>query len=1180
MSSDALLTEALKMIQDNGVEDSEDDDDTEEEEDEDTDEEDEDSEEAEKERRKEEERKRRKKEKKHKHKRKKHKKEKKKKRERDRERERDDSEDEEERHHHDRKRRKRDRERGEDEEHGRRREGVWYPGDDRRDFSVKRVIRRYPTPPWGFGEEEDRHGRQARDRGREREERDLPMAYRVRQEEEDISRRVRRIDSGEDHRSSRRDGYRDNGESHRDSRRDHGDGYRSSEENHRHSRRDHRDGHRDRREDERRDHRGRDEAREESRSRRRDEFGRDQDRRREEEEEERRRRKKRDEDRSPDRKRSKKSSESSRPPVRKPDGDEFWDTRWEAMELQKNVDKLERKGQHYLDGEKVKRAFRTPTPEREKKRREKEDGKRSPSPDCDELKRLKELKDIQELNVKEDDMFVKEPADPSQFEYDEKTKMWRRKAPAGGERKAITYEEGERSRSPSPPETKAKTELTPEELEKKRRKEKAKEFLLKQEVKAEEEKEYGEWQSEDEREDEKRRRKQKRSRSRSRRSRSRSRDRRKGGGGGGGGGGSGNANKVPLGTGRGGRALGGGRRSRSRSPEPTTRRSSGRGGFGYRSRSRSRSPYRYGGRGGFGYRRSSRSRSRSPEWRGGFGGRSRSRSRDRYRSRGRSPYRRRGPRYRTSRSRSREDGGFRGSRSAIDKEKLLAIAKKNAVKLLSSDNLMGMDERKLKAIKSGGQSLEQLTDFCRELARKGITDEFSDEEILQGGSDDEDRYHHPFAVTDKPLPNPYAYPGSSIAPSGIALEYQNPAMKAAAKSHRMIEFPVSSGNAHREKEKVERLAIEEGAKLALEGPSEEELKKKEEEMAAEIMNKSVADAAAALLQAAREESEFKEEKTEKEEEKESVELVPTAAQIANKQNPLGVLMFGGEKEPEEVQKQLVDAGVFEAPTSVTNNETNTTTVPTTAAKEESAESASKAPEAIAAPPEPSSSEASTSAKPPAPVVSDKVFPDKPESTMDISSIVSQRLAAMRKLEDNPNDPEALQKMYVAQKAMSTWLESKNKPGQFTGHTGAKVMSKAELNLGVQAWARQDQFTTAKKVSGGFGEYLLRKMGWTEGDGLGKDRTGDVDPLTLDIKFDKRGLMATEEILAKTKGNRTALTLTGCKDLQGKHPVSALIEVSTKRRWGQPNFVQAFEVGPPHRKQYIFKVTHWQLLTHA
>ena len=51
-------------------------------------------------------------------------------------------------------------------------------------------------------------------------------------------------------------------------------------------------------------------------------------------------------------------------------------------------------------------------------------------------------------------------------------------------------------------------------------------------------------------------------------------------------------------------------------------------------------------------------------------------------------------------------------------------------------------------------------------------------------------------------------------------------------------------------------------------------------------------------------------------------------------------------------------------------------------------------------------------------------------------------------------------------------------GQFTGHTGAKVLTQAELSLGVQAWAKQDQFDKAPKVQGGFGEFLLKKMGWS------------------------------------------------------------------------------------------------------
>jgi len=187
--------------------------------------------------------------------------------------------------------------------------------------------------------------------------------------------------------------------------------------------------------------------------------------------------------------------------------------------------------------------------------------------------------------------------------------------------------------------------------------------------------------------------------------------------------------------------------------------------------------------------------------------------------------------------------------------------------------------------------------------------------------------------------------------------------------------------------------------------------------------------------------------------------------------------------------------------------------------------------------------------------------------VDIGTIISNRLNAMRKLQESPNDAAALQEMYNAQKQMSSWATSKNKPGQFVGSTGARILSHHELNLGLQCWARKDQFTNAAKVSGGFGEFLLKKMGWSDGDGLGKHRNGTVDPLILDIKFDKKGLMAEEE---NRRGK--VVTMTGCKDLSSKHPVSALMELCSKRRWGPPTFEQAFECGPPHKKQYVFKVT--------
>ena len=58
--------------------------------------------------------------------------------------------------------------------------------------------------------------------------------------------------------------------------------------------------------------------------------------------------------------------------------------------------------------------------------------------------------------------------------------------------------------------------------------------------------------------------------------------------------------------------------------------------------------------------------------------------------------------------------------------------------------------------------------------------------------------------------------------------------------------------------------------------------------------------------------------------------------------------------------------------------------------------------------------------------------------------------------------------------------------------------------------------------------MLKKMGWKDGEGLGRFKSGEVNPLTLDIKFDKKGLMAAEE----TKKGREVVTMTACKDLSG------------------------------------------------
>ncbi|TKS74088.1 Protein SON [Collichthys lucidus] len=134
---------------------------------------------------------------------------------------------------------------------------------------------------------------------------------------------------------------------------------------------------------------------------------------------------------------------------------------------------------------------------------------------------------------------------------------------------------------------------------------------------------------------------------------------------------------------------------------------------------------------------------------------------------------------------------------------------------------------------------------------------------------------------------------------------------------------------------------------------------------------------------------------------------------------------------------------------------------------------------------------------------------------------------------------------MAENAVDAWAQSNTVPGLFTGSTGAQVLSSEELSTGgPQAWLKKDQFLRAAPVSGGVGEFLMRKMGWKTGEGLGRNREGTVEPIIIDFKVDRKG----------------------------KHPVSALTELCNKRRIMQPDFVMVHHSGPDHRKNFLFKVT--------
>lgn len=204
-----------------------------------------------------------------------------------------------------------------------------------------------------------------------------------------------------------------------------------------------------------------------------------------------------------------------------------------------------------------------------------------------------------------------------------------------------------------------------------------------------------------------------------------------------------------------------------------------------------------------------------------------------------------------------------------------------------------------------------------------------------------------------------------------------------------------------------------------------------------------------------------------------------------------------------------------------------------------------------------------------PAKSDSIFPDPVEvQKIDIGTIISERLQAVRKLQQNPYDVQALSSMHKAQEQASKWATSKHLPGQFMGSTGAKVLSQSELigDKKHQAWAKKTQLSQAAPVTGGIGMFLLQKMGWKHGEGLGKNNEGSKEPLLLDVKVDRKGLSAAVEHPQRKEG-----TVTRAKDLSNKHPVSALMELCNRRKWGPPLFTVVDESGPDHKKNFLFKV---------
>uniref|UniRef100_A0A915DDP5 G-patch domain-containing protein n=1 Tax=Ditylenchus dipsaci TaxID=166011 RepID=A0A915DDP5_9BILA len=189
---------------------------------------------------------------------------------------------------------------------------------------------------------------------------------------------------------------------------------------------------------------------------------------------------------------------------------------------------------------------------------------------------------------------------------------------------------------------------------------------------------------------------------------------------------------------------------------------------------------------------------------------------------------------------------------------------------------------------------------------------------------------------------------------------------------------------------------------------------------------------------------------------------------------------------------------------------------------------------------------------------------KTEAPLSVTDLVARRLRYSSRLKDDPNDFDAMKKINEIDEQMSEWAMSKNLPGQFIGSTGARVLSAKELaptNQKFNAWAKKDLFRNAPELSSGVGMKLLQKMGWQCGQGLGREMQGQLEPLMLDVKSDRKGLQSTED---RKVSKRESVV-----DPSGKNPVSVVMEYCSKNRLGAPTF-SCMELGPQNDKRFLWK----------
>lgn len=152
--------------------------------------------------------------------------------------------------------------------------------------------------------------------------------------------------------------------------------------------------------------------------------------------------------------------------------------------------------------------------------------------------------------------------------------------------------------------------------------------------------------------------------------------------------------------------------------------------------------------------------------------------------------------------------------------------------------------------------------------------------------------------------------------------------------------------------------------------------------------------------------------------------------------------------------------------------------------------------------------------------------------------------------------------------MTQWILTKEISGQFGfNHVrGDQYVTPLGLEPNYNTWLHKDYLKKLAPLSKEcIGKLMLEKMGWKDGESLGKRKVGTVNPIAMELKNDRKGLSADFEEKVTNEG----ILIDGIR--YKHHPVTVLTEYCKRKKWPPPEFECISEGGPDHYKTFLIKV---------